>query len=227
VFTYFLGPRPSIKLPPDAFLSVYNGVYVPWNGDTGRLMVNRPMLGKTTTITVNNQTVVSVPKVTLQDPWIETVLPEAEPKQLVVVQVQPAPQRFGILVFVDGSCLQGGGSLDDWRAKKPAPKDRFEQALRPEAAWGMRTAVFIGVLSVLPASGLVVAHAPTDRIIWLFLAAGFLVMAGLWLLVGLFVRWLQTKRTWPWRLRALLVPTVPIVLIVLVVLTIQALTEAK
>ena len=57
MFNYFLGPRASIELPSEAFLAVYNGVYVPWNGGTGRLMVNRPLLGNETTITVNNQAV--------------------------------------------------------------------------------------------------------------------------------------------------------------------------
>jgi hypothetical protein len=128
VFSYFLGPRASIELPSEAFPAVYSGVYVPWNGGNGRLMVNRPVLGKSTTITVNSQTVASVPKATLADPWIETAFPQAGPSQLVVVQVQSAPQRFGILVFVDGSCLQGGGSLERHAQGDP----RIGQALCPD-----------------------------------------------------------------------------------------------
>jgi hypothetical protein len=227
VFNYFLGPRASVELPSEAFLAVYNGVYVPWNGGTGRLMVNRPMLGKSTTITVNSQTVASVPKATVADPWIETVFAEAEPSQLVVVQVQSAPQRFGILVFVDGSCLQGGGSLDEWRAKKPARKDNYEERMQPDGrAWSKRTAVALGALIVLPGLALIVKE-PTNLVYWVGIAGVFLAIVGWWLLIGRFVRWLQTKRTWPWGLRVFSVPTVALGLPVLVILTLQALAQAK
>ena len=227
MFSYFLGPRTSIELPSEAFLAVYNGVYVPWKGGTGRLMVNRPMLGKSTTITVNNETVASAPKATLADPWVETAFPEAAPSQLVVVQVQSAPQSFGILVFVDGSCRQGGGSLDEWRARKPAPKDYYEQKMQPDGrVWSKRTAVAFGAIVVSPGL-LLVANAPTNLVYWVGIAGAFLVVAGWWLLIGRLVRWLQTRRTWPWVLRVFSVPTVALGLPALVILTLQALTQAK
>jgi hypothetical protein len=130
VFRAVLGPKASIKLPSEAFLAVYNGVYVPWNGGTGRLMVNRPMLGTSTTITVDNYPVATVSRATLENPWVETAFPQAEPKQLIVVQVQPEPVRFGILVFVDGVCLQAGGATNlgrDARSKSPTLSPCFNQ----------------------------------------------------------------------------------------------------
>lgn len=227
MFSYFLGPRASIELPSEAFPAVYSGVYVPWNGGNGRLMVNRPVLGKSTTITVNRQTVASVPKATLADPWIETAFPQAGPSQLVVVQVQSAPQRFGILVFVHGSCLQGGGSLDEWRARKPVPKDYYEQKMQPDGrAWSKITAVAFGAIVVSPGLLLVVKE-PTNLAYWVGIAGAFLLIAGWWLLIGCLVRWLQTRRTWPWRLRVFSVPTVALGLPALVILTLQALTQAK
>ncbi len=186
-------------------------------------MVTRPMLGRSTSITVDNYPVATVPKATLENPWVETAFPQAEPKQLVVIQVQPEPARFGILVFVDGVCLQGGGSLQDWRARKPAPQDRFEQVIRPDVMWGAKTAAFLGAFGVLP-TPLFVAWMPASPTYWLLLACGFAIPAGWWLLVGRLVLWLRTRRTWPWRLRVMSVPTVLLGVPVLVILSLQAVT---
>jgi hypothetical protein len=127
--------RPSVKLPAEALQAVYNGVHVPWQGGMGRLMVNRPILGSVATIEISGQTVARPKRATLQDPWIECEIPEAGPHQLVVVQVQPAPTQQGILVFVDGTCLQGGGSLEEWRTRQPRPRDQFEQVIMPVYWW--------------------------------------------------------------------------------------------
>jgi hypothetical protein len=86
--------------------------------------------------------------------------------------------------------------------------------------------VAFGAIVVSPGL-LLVANAPTNLVYWVGIAGAFLVVAGWWLLIGRLVRWLQTRRTWPWVLRVFSVPTVALGLPALVILTLQALTQAK
>jgi hypothetical protein len=223
--TVIFRSRPSVDLPSDAFLAGANGVYVPWFEGIGRLTVSRPLLGSSATVTVNDRVVATPRKATRLYPWVECPLREADPHQLVVVQLQSAPALIGTLVFVDGICLQDGGTLDSWRARQPAPMDYFEQAIRPDDFWGAKVAILLGVGTVAFAA--VGTWSPTSPIWFVALAASSAVAAGWWLVVARLVRWLRTKRTWPWRLRVLSVPAVLLGLPVLIMLTLQAFAASR
>jgi hypothetical protein len=80
------------------------------------------------------------------------------------------------------------------------------------------------VAAIGTVSSLTLAWLPT----WLaIMAAGFIIAAGWSLIVGRFVRWLQTKRTWPARARILSVPAVFIGVPVVIILVAQAVTSSR
>ena len=108
-----------------------------------------------------------------------------------------------MLVFANGVSLGDGSTLDAWRRSKPIALDEFEQVFNPP--WfGLPGAIALGIFCFLIAiSGS--AHQTVGAFWSLVLVLSFVFPAGWWMLVVAFIRWLRTKRTWPWRLRRLMV----------------------
>jgi hypothetical protein len=224
-------PSPAIPLPPTYIPPAYDysgsGRPIPWMGGTGRLGISRPLFGKSTRVTIDGVVVATPTRGTLADPWVECPLPGSDP-QVTVVQAQLQPYVFRTLVFVDGASIDDGQTLDAWRARKPIALDGFEQTFflgtRSQKLLGPRGAILIGVVCVLP---FLVALQRNPTLFWAGAAAlAFVIPAG-WIMQGtFFMRWLRTKRSWPWRIRNLMVAFELVGVPILIILVLQAVTSS-
>lgn len=191
---------------------------IPWRGGAAVLSVARSSWRRVASVLVDGEVVVETIKPTLDNPWIECQLPNTDPP-IVVVQFQPQRYWYKTLVFVDGVCVDDGLTLDAWRAKKPVAMDRFEQGFRGPL-WGPTAAIGLGIIFALPFLAQFVKTSNPPSL--LGAVAGFMVGTGWLSAVILLVRWLRTKRSWPWRLRRSLVVFALLGVPVLLVLVAQA-----
>jgi len=197
------------------------GWKVPWRGGTGVLSVERSAFRRLASIVIDGQVVAQAAKPTLENPWVECPI-AADDTPIIVVQMQPQRYWNKTLVFVDGLCVDDGVALEIWRTHKPAAMDRFEQGFRG-FLWGPVGIIALGVICALPQ---LAQFGRTSDQSWLAGAGiGFLIGAGWLSAVIALVRWLRTKRSWPWRLRRFIVGFVLLGAPVLTVLTVQALTS--
>lgn len=219
-------PLPPTYIPPPHYDGRL-GRLIPWQGRTGRLRVTRPLFGRSTTLTIDGAVVASPPRATVANPWVECPLPGSEP-MVTVIQAQLQPYVFRTLVFVDGVSLDDGRTLDSWRASKPIALDRFEQTFfgRPfqRHVFGPPGAVLLGLAGVLP---VLVQLQRTPTFFWAGVALlAFMIPAAWVMLARLFIRWLRTKRLWPWRVRNLMVAFEFVGLPILVIAILQAVTSS-
>lgn len=185
-------------------LAASSGRRIPWRGGTGTLTVNRPAFGKTTAIMVDGVVVATPTRAIVASPWVECPLPGSDP-ELMVVQVQQERYLFRVLVFANGISLGDGSTLDAWRARKPIPLDEFEQVFQPPG-FGLPGAIGLGLICLLAGLSRMANDHQSLDVSWVaVLALAFAIPAGWMMLTVGLVHWLRTKRSWPWRLRRLMV----------------------
>jgi len=188
-----------------------------WRGAEASIVVRRSTFRPRASILADGVVVAQMAKPTLARPWVECQVPHSEPP-IVVVLAMPRPYWYITLVFQGGVSVDDGSSLDYWRSNQPAPTDRFEQGFRGPL-WGPLGALLLGGLC---ASVQLAAYGKASGDFWaLGAAAAFLTGAGWMWATILLVRWLRAKRTWPWRLRRLIVVVATLGVPVLVVLAVQ------
>jgi len=179
-----------------------------------------------TTITVNNGRSPARPRQPSQTPGSRPRSQRPRRANWWWSMVQSAPQRFAILVFVDGSCRQGGGSTStNGVPGNPRPRTTTaEDATRREGV-SKRTPWPLGPSSFRPP--IVVPMRPPNLVYWVGNRRSPSLWSPVVAVIGRLVPVAQRpRRTWPWVLRVFSVPRsarLPRARD----LTLQALTQAK
>ncbi len=179
----------------------YSGREIPWRGGMGRLVIKRPLFRGMTRLLIDGAEVAAAPRVTLEHPWIECLLPTSDPR-VDVVEVQLRPSQLMTLIFADGLSIDDGASIDGVRRRQPRPMDGFEQTFFGLYRFTPKTGLAGGVLAAGPAWFAMLSDPGFGIVAGAITVA---VMAG-WVMLGaLVIDWLRSRRAWPSTLRNLMV----------------------